>query len=148
MNSTQETTRTEQLARASLQKFNRGDFQGLRDELGPGFVYDEAGTNRRVTAPDEMIATLQQWRSSLPDVVGTIERMVVDGDTVAMEIVWRGTHSGPLSTPNGEIPASGRSITVWATIWQVWDAGRLVSERHHLDLLSMLTQIGAMDPQG
>jgi steroid delta-isomerase-like uncharacterized protein len=141
-------TATEQLARASLQRFNDGDYQGLRDELGPGFVYEEAGTGRQVSAPDDMIATLQQWKTALPDVEGTVQRLAVDGGTVAMEIVWRGTHSGPLSTPNGDLPASGRTITVWATIWQVWDDGKLVSERHHLDLLSMLAQIGAMVPQG
>lgn len=134
----------EQLARTSLERFNSGDFEGLRRELGPGFVYEEAGTGRRVTDPDEMIVTLQQWKSGLPDVHGTAERMLVDGDTVAMEILWRGTHTGSLPTPSGDVPASGRAIEVWATMWQVWQGDHLVSERHHLDVLSMLAQIGVI----
>jgi steroid delta-isomerase-like uncharacterized protein len=137
----------EELSRTSLRRFNESDFEGLRSEMGPDFVYDEGGTGRRVTDPDEMIAGLQQWKAALPDVTGSIERLVVPGDTVAMEVVWRGTHSGPLATPTGDFPASGRSVEVWATIWQVWKGGKIASERHHLDLLSMLAQVGALGAQ-
>ncbi|MGN6743360.1 MAG: ester cyclase, partial [Amnibacterium sp.] len=129
-------TSVEELARASLEHFNSGDLDALRAEMGPGFVYEETGTGRRVTDPDEAIAGFRQWRTALPDVTGTITRLVVDGDLVAMEIRWRGTHTGPLATPGGEVPPTGRRIEVWATFWQEWRDGRIVAERHHLDLLS------------
>jgi hypothetical protein len=29
-------------------------------------------------------------------------------------------------------------------MWQEWRDGKLVFERHHLDLLSMLAQVGAL----
>lgn len=134
----------EQLARASLEAFNDADWQETRTLLGPDFVYEETGTGRRVTDIDEMIAGLSQWRAALPDVVGTVERIIVDGDTVAMEVQWRGTHTGTLATPTGDIPPTGRPIQVWATFWQVWKDGRILEQRHHLDVLSMLAQIGAI----
>lgn len=137
-------TDIEHAARDSLELFNRGDFDGIRSLLGPGFVYEESGTGRRITDADEVVEAFRAWRSALPDVVGTMERMVVDGSTVAMEIRWRGTHSGTLGTPSGDIPATGRSVDAWATMWQEWEDGRLVSERHHLDVLTMLAQIGAI----
>jgi len=134
----------EELARTSLERFNTADWEGMRSEIGPDFVYDEAGTGRRITDADGLIAALQQWKAGLPDAAGTLERMIVDGDTVAMEVVWRATHTGTLATPGGELPPTGRTIEVWATIWQVWHDGRMASERHHIDLLSMLAQLGAI----
>jgi steroid delta-isomerase-like uncharacterized protein len=134
----------EQLARASLEHFNQGEWEAMRAELAPDFVYEETGTGRRVTDADEMIAGLRRWKVALPDVTGTIDRMVVDGDTVVMEIIWRGTQSGALSTPAGDIPPSGRPVQVWASFWQVWKDDRIVEERHHLDMLAMLAQIGAI----
>jgi steroid delta-isomerase-like uncharacterized protein len=134
----------DQLVRDSLEHFNRGDFEAIRGLMGPGFVYEEAGTGRRITDPDEVVAAFRAWRTGLPDVHGTIERVLVDGDTVAMEIRWRGTHTGTLATPSGDLPPSGRPIDVWSTMWQEWRDGRLVSERHHLDVLSLLAQVGAI----
>ena len=84
------------------------------------------------------------WKTAVPDVQGTIERMAVDGNTVAIEIVWRGTHSGPLATPGGEIAATGRPVENWATMWEEWRDGKLVAQRNHLDMLTLLSQIGAM----
>lgn len=134
----------EQLAHASLERCNEGDLDGVRQLMGPGFVYEETGTGRRLDDIDEVIGVFRAWRTALPDVRGTLERMVVDGSTVAMELVWRGTHTGTLVTPNGDLPATGRPVQVRATMWQEWRDGLLVAERHHLDVLSLLGQVGAI----
>jgi len=61
-----------------------------------------------------------------------------------MEIHWRGTQTGPLATPSGEIPPSGRPVDAWSTTWQDWRDGRLVAEQHHLDLRTLLAQVDAL----
>jgi steroid delta-isomerase-like uncharacterized protein len=138
------TSTIEQLALMSLERFNEGDLDGVRQLMGPGFVYEETGTGRRLDDIDEVIAVFRAWRTALPDVRGTLERMIIDGGTVAMEFVWRGTHTGTLVTPTGDLPPTGRPVQVRATMWQEWRDGRLVSERHHLDVLSLLAQVGAI----
>lgn len=134
----------DQLARETIEAFNRGDWDAVRAMTGPGYVYEEIGTGRRTEGADETIAALQQWKSALPDVTGEVMRVAVDGDTAVLEVVWRGTQTGPLATGAGELPPSGRSIEICSTMWQQWRDDQLAAERHHLDILSMLAQLGAL----
>jgi steroid delta-isomerase-like uncharacterized protein len=133
----------EELARAGMDQYNRGDIDGMRERMAPDFVYEETGTGRR-TGPDETAALLRAWRAAFPDVTGTIERLVADRDTVALEVTWRGTHTGALTTPTGELAPTGRTVEGRATLWEVWRDGEMVSMRHHLDMLSLLVQVGAL----
>jgi steroid delta-isomerase-like uncharacterized protein len=134
----------EKYAKESIETFNRADWDGLRALLSSDTVYEEAGTGRRCVGPDELIEALIQWKTAFPDVAGEITRMVVDDDLTVLQLVWRGTHTGPLETPAGAIPASGSSMEIESTTWQDWADGRLTYERHHLDVLTLLRQIGAL----
>lgn len=134
----------EQQARESVAVFDRSDWDGARALIAPDVVYEETGSGRVIEGVETVIAALQAWKEALPDVTGEVTRVLVDGDTTVLEIVWRGTHTGPLATPNGPLPASGGTIETWATMWQRWDGDRIVHERHHLDTLSMLAQMGAL----
>jgi steroid delta-isomerase-like uncharacterized protein len=135
----------DKLARESIEAFNQSDWEAVRSAIGPGYVYDETGTGRRIDDIDELIGALQAWKAAFPDIKGEITRTLVAGDTVAMEISWRGTQTGDLDTGAGVIPASNNYGEVWATMWQRWDDdGKLVAERHHLDMLTMLGNIGAL----
>jgi steroid delta-isomerase-like uncharacterized protein len=134
----------EALARKGIEAFNAGDWETTRGLFGPGFVYDETGTGRHVDDVEEVMALLRGWKAAFPDVAGEITRVVTEADSGALEIIWRGTHSGPLDTGAGTLPATGRSVEVWATMWGRWQDGRLVAERHHLDVLTMMMQLGAI----
>jgi len=44
---------------------------------------------------------------------GEIANLMAVGDQVAYETTWKGTHTGPLTTPDGQtIPATGKSVAV------------------------------------
>jgi steroid delta-isomerase-like uncharacterized protein len=137
-------SKLDQLARESIDAFNRSDWDTIRAMTGPGYVYEETGTGRRCTGPDETLAALQQWKAAIPDGTGEVLGVVVDGDTVVLELVWRGTQTGPLAAGGGELPASGRSFEVLAVMWQRWSGEQMVFERHHIDVLTMLAQLGAL----
>jgi steroid delta-isomerase-like uncharacterized protein len=134
----------DQLARKTIDDFNRSDWDAGRASIGPGYVYEETGTGRRCEGADETVAAMQEWKAAIPDGTGEVLRVVVEGDTVVMELVWRGTQTGPMATGAGELPASGRSFEVLATMWQQWSGEQMVAERHHLDILSLLAQLGAL----
>lgn len=63
---------------------------------------------------------------------------------VAQEIHCNGTHDGPLDTPAGPLPASGRHVDVQASIWIRFDEDRAAEVHHHLDVLALLQQLGAL----
>jgi len=67
--------------------------------------------------------------------------VVQAGDTTVLEVRWQGTQTGPFATPAGTLPAAGLPTESFATMWQ---DGRLVEERHHLDVLTVLTELGAL----
>lgn len=132
------------LAAASIELFNQTDYTGLRALLAPSFTYEETGTGTTAPDADAFVAALQAWRAAAPDCSGEVTRIAVDGGTTVVEVLWTGTQTGPLPTPAGPLPASGRRFEFRSTVWQDWVDGMLVHERHHLDVLTMLTQLGAL----
>lgn len=107
-------------------------------------MYEEAGTGRRLQGVDDYIAMCQGWRQAFSDVTGEIATLLSSGGTVAVDVNWAGTHDGPLVTPGGEIPASGKPISIPCTLWYQIEGGQVQSLRSHLDVLGILTQIGAL----
>jgi hypothetical protein len=55
---------------------------------------------------------------------------------------WIGEHTGPLTTPAGELAPTGRTVRVpFATLVRIRD-GRIASARTSLDQLAFTTQLG------
>ncbi len=134
----------ESVARESIEAFNRSDWSWIAGHCGEPFLYEETGTGQRFSSAEELVVGLQAWKTAIPDGAGEVTRSVLAGDTVVLEVVWRGTQTGPMETGAGVLPPSGRSFETWATIWARFHDGKLVQERHHIDLLTMLAQIGAL----
>jgi steroid delta-isomerase-like uncharacterized protein len=134
----------ERLARASVEDVNRGDWAAVRTIVAPSYVYEETGTGARCEGPDELVSMLEGLRQAVPDLTGEVLRVLADGDLAVLEIKWRGTQTGELDLGGPKLPPSGRQFDFWGCIWQRWENGKLVNERHHLDALTMLTQLGAI----
>ncbi len=64
---------------------------------------------------------------------------------MVQEVLWEGTQETPLPTLGGVIPTSGRRIAIDATLWYRFDGAQIAAIRHHLDLFSMLQQLGALE---
>jgi predicted ester cyclase len=68
-----------------------------------------------------------------PDGKITDHEVLVSGNKAAIRFTLRGTHKGPLPTPEGAIPATGRSVTIQGTEFFTFDSsGKLV----HLETLT------------
>jgi steroid delta-isomerase-like uncharacterized protein len=139
------TTDAAQVATQLIEAFNTGDWEATGAMLAPDVVYVETGTWRRVEGAEAYLALLREWRTALPDVHGVIEAEVAAGDLAAQELRWTATHTGPLPTPAGTLPPTGRAIEVVASLWCRAEDGRAREVHHHLDVLALLQQIGALD---
>lgn len=138
------TTASLSLATRTLEAFNTADWETFRALCHDDVVYTESGTGRRIEGIEPYLDALREWKVALPDVHGTVRRAVADGDLAVQNVVWTGTHQGPLPTPNGPIPATGVEATIVATLWITTRDGRVSEVTHHLDVLSLLAQIGAL----
>ena len=133
-----------QLAADFIDAFNRADWPRFQAHMAPEVVYQETGTLRRVQGHERYVELCQGWKQALPDVTGTIERSIASGSTVAQELTWRGTHTGPLLGPGGTLPATGKRVQVQASFWLTFQGGRVTEAHHHLDVLSLLQQLGML----
>ena len=133
-----------QAATDLIEAFNRADWERFRGLLAPDVVYAETGTGRRVEGADAYLQLVQAWKEALPDVAGTIRQAICMGDTAAQEILWEGTHTGPLQTPGRTLEPTGQRISVEASVWSRFDDGLVREVHHYLDVLMLLQQIGAI----
>jgi steroid delta-isomerase-like uncharacterized protein len=130
-------------AKASTIAYNNKDWNAAKAALTPDFLYDEVATNRKIQGADEVITAWQGWGAAFPDSKATFDKAHASGDTVVLEVTWRGTHKGPLQTATRQIPATGKAIEIRAC--QVFEiaGGKAKSMRHYWDMATMLQQIGA-----
>lgn len=138
------TTETLSLATRAIEAFNAADWDAFREISHDDVVYIEAGTGRRIEGIEPYLEGLREWKTALPDVHGTVQRALADGDLAVQDVVWQGTHQGPLPGPTGPIPATGAQVTVVGTLWIASRDGRVAEVTHHLDVLSLLAQVGAL----
>ena len=124
--------------------FNEADWERFRGLLAPDAVYAETGTGRRVQGADAYLQLVQAWKDAFPDVSGTVNQTIVSGDTVAQELRWDGTHTGPMQTPAGTLEPTGRRISTEASLWSRFEDGLVREVHHYLDVMMLLLQIGAI----
>jgi len=135
------------IAREAVEAFNASDWERSKAIMTPDYVYDELATQRRIEGPDAVIEAMKGWKEAMSDVAGTVTNASASGNTVTLEVTWDGIHDGPLEGPMGTIPASGkRQVTYSAWIFN-FEGEKIRESRHYFDMMSLLTQIGAMPGQ-
>jgi predicted ester cyclase len=79
---------------------------------------------------------------AFPDGGHTLVRAVSAGDRCAIEGVWSGTHTGPMASPAGVVPPTGRGVTLpFCGVHTVRD-GRIAAMTIYFDQMTMLVQLG------
>jgi len=133
-----------QAAADLINAFNDADWDRFRNGLASDAVYSETGTGRRVEGADAYLALVKGWKEAMPDVRGTIRKSLTADGTVAQEVLWEGTHTGPMQTPAGTIEATGNHVSALATLWVTFKGDKAREVTHHLDVLTILQQMGAL----
>lgn len=128
-----------------LDAFNRADWDTFKDCLTADTIHIEPG-GIEARGPDATVDSVKTFKTAMPDLTGVVTRVMEGPDQAAAEIVWTGTHSGPLVGPTGTIPATGRPVTVHATKVFAFEGDRISYGRHYWDMLELLGAIGAIPP--
>jgi predicted ester cyclase len=89
------------------------------------------------------LAGIRYWAATVyeafPDLTGTVEDTVAEGEKVAGRVTWRGTHRGPFVG----LPGTGRSVEFEAFHIIRFAGNRAVEWWGTADLLGALTRLGA-----
>ena len=130
-------------AKALIIAYNDKNWEKAKAAITPDFIYDEVATGRRVEGADLTVAAWKGWAQAFPDSKGSFDRTHVAGnETVVLELTWRGTHQGPLETPMGSIPATGKRIEIRAVAIVEVRGEKARTQRQFFDMATLLQQLG------
>ena len=132
------------VVRELFEAFNAGDLDRCASLASDDFELFDATAGQTLRGPAGLREWLATFRTALPDAATEVVTAFAEGDRVATEHVGRGTHDGPLATPSGDIPPTGRRIELRiAELYEVRD-GRLTSMRAFYDSTTLLRQLGLL----
>jgi len=119
-----------------------GEIARLMNLCSPDCVMNDIGITLR--GPEQIGQYLQGYFTAFPDMSVAVRRLIVDGNSVAAEVHFAGTQTGPLAMPTGQLPASGRTIDIEAADFITIENGQISTWRVYLDTMLFMTQLGLM----
>jgi steroid delta-isomerase-like uncharacterized protein len=130
------------VVRSVYEGFNARDMDKLFAALAPDFTLVDVPTGQTFTGAEGFMAWVQPFAVLAPDSMTEITHVIADGEWVFTEHTGRGTHTGPLVTPAGEIAPTGRSFALlFAEVFHLRD-GKIDLMRAYYDFGSLLRQLG------
>ena len=130
------------LARRMHDAWNERNFDELAEATAPDAVLTIAGSGDTFEGPDGSRAFSTMWADGFPDGAVTVDRVIASGDYAVVEYTGRGTHTGTLVTSMGEIPATGRSLTLEFCDVMEFENGMLKRQKTYFDTGSLMAQLG------
>jgi len=100
------------------------------------------GGGDAVHSRDEWRAYCSVFVTAFPDLTQDVRLLVDAGEYAFAEVVARGTHTGPLAAPEGEIAPTGRKIEIPFCVVMHARNGLLVDGREYYDGATLLRQLG------
>jgi steroid delta-isomerase-like uncharacterized protein len=131
------------VVQALYDRFNERDLEGMADTVAEDFVLEDMALGLRFEGREGLMQWLQGFLTAMPDASTEVTLVVDGGEWIATEHTGRGTQTGPLVTPAGEIPPSGNGVELkFGEFFRIRDA-RIAHLRAYWDAATLLRQIGA-----
>jgi ketosteroid isomerase-like protein len=132
--------RPEEIALRMLELTDRQDWAAREALLSPDCdVLTPAG---RLWGRAATTAYSKPLVSAFGDARHQVDLVATAGDVVVLEGTWIATHTGPLATPGGEVPPTGRTINLPFAATMRVDGEHVASMHVYFDQLAFLGQLG------
>jgi steroid delta-isomerase-like uncharacterized protein len=128
-----------------VERYNAGDLDTVMELYAEDAVQKmHDGTFQGRAAIRERLA---RDLTACPDATYTVGSFVEQGDSFADEWTFEGTHTGPLSLPDGtQLPPTGKRVEIKGMeLVQVRD-GKIVIDNLYYDAMAVLAQVGVIPP--
>jgi steroid delta-isomerase-like uncharacterized protein len=129
--------------RQVLDAWNRRDWDAFQNLLHPDYRYIGPDGNEHV-GPEAGVSIAKMYANAFPDGKLEINSVFAAGNHALCELIARGTHRGDL---NGIAP-TGRSLQLNIANVMETREGKVYREREYFDLMSMMVQLGVIQPPG
>jgi len=135
------------LLREVLDALSAHDLDRVAAVVDQRFEFADVGGGDETHGREDWRAFCGRFIRAFPDLFQDVTNLVAAGDSAFAEVVARGTHTGPLETPAGDIPPTGRGIEVRFCVVVRARDGLLVDGREYYDSATLLSQLGLLaDP--
>lgn len=131
------------LVRRFTEALNTADWDALDELVTEDFSrHSQATAGPEANSREEFIQLQESFLVTFPDQRVTIQKLIAEGDEVAVLATYSGTQTGPM----GEYPATGRSVESTFLAFFRIEAGRIAELWVEWDNVAMLTQLGLFPP--
>ena len=130
------------IGRTIVDAYNTRDFDRLDGVVAPDGEYRNVATGELFRGAEGIKRYQRNWATAFPESRIELTNIVACGETVTMEYVGRGTQTGPLNTPQGTIPPSGREVELPLCDVLTVRGGRITDGRTYYDVATLMRQLG------
>jgi steroid delta-isomerase-like uncharacterized protein len=124
--------------------FNAKDFDAIAALAADDFELIDCASGHKFTGKEGARENAEGWLTAFPDAKIELLNVFGSGDWAVAEAVGRGTHSGPMQTPMGEVAPTGKSMELhFCSTIRVKD-GLIVESRDYYDAMTIANQLGLM----
>jgi steroid delta-isomerase-like uncharacterized protein len=132
------------IIRKLFDAFNEKDYDVIEGLAADNFELIDVASGEKYRGREGARKNAEGWLTAFPDVKIELLNVVASGDWAVAEAVGRGTHSGPLKTPGGDVPPTGRQMELhFCSLIKVQN-GKIVEGRDYYDGMTVATQLGMM----
>lgn len=133
----------EDTIRRSYEALSRGDAGGYAAAFAEGATLVGPLFPDGLNGREAIQATTEAMLKTFPDLSATLRSIIESGNRAAVEATYRGTNEGPLAMPGGELPPTGRAVTIeLCEVFEVSDDGLILHERSYMDVAGFMQQLG------
>jgi steroid delta-isomerase-like uncharacterized protein len=131
-----------ELAERHVSAFNERAWSRAQELYAPDLVMIEpAGTAQGI---ESFLELERGFVTALPDSRMEVTAIIESGNYVVVEGAYSGTHTGPLGTPQGEVPPTGRKLMLPLCDVIEVAAGRITRIRAYYDQMTFAAQLGLL----
>jgi ketosteroid isomerase-like protein len=100
----------EQIIRRTYAVAEKVDIKGFTDCFTPDGTFTDMSINVTYRGPAELGKTVEVYARAFPDMHRELFKFFSVGDIVVVQLALQGTHNGPLPTPMGVVPPTGKRM--------------------------------------
>ena len=121
--------------------FNAHDEKALNELHADDIKFNAPGGFKANSAKDAT-AYAMTWLKAFPDSKMTVRTELISGPWVVQEVVMEGTHTAPLESPNGPVPATYKRVKSYGVQLLKVENGKITEARIYFDQLDQMSQLG------
>jgi steroid delta-isomerase-like uncharacterized protein len=93
-----------------------------------------------------ILESLKVWKTAFPQGTAEVTNQIALGDHVTSEVLYKATHTGPLVSSTGTVPATNKPVVLKTMVLSTFRDGLIQRERTYFDQTDFMRQLGITAP--